>query len=86
MPLFFPAFLQLVLKAEGIRSNPNSPTPPQVLLNVPWLVKTELLRRTEGEQEKWQAEVGDRLSDLVILLRGSHQARRDMSRPRARPT
>lgn len=50
MPLF-PAFLQFVLKAEGIRSNPNSPPPthpPGPSLNVPWLVKSGLLGRTGG--------------------------------------
>jgi len=39
-----------------------------------------------GGQENWQAEVGDCLSDLVIPLCGSHQASRDMSRLRPRPT
>lgn len=86
MPLF-PAFLRLVLKAEGIRSNPNFP-PPRSLPNVPWLVKSGLPGRTGkgGGRKNWQAEVGDCLSDLVIPLRGSHQASHDMSRPRPRPT
>lgn len=83
MPLF-PAFLQLVLKAEGIRSNPNFPLP--VPPQRPMAGQVWAARENRGEQKNWQAEVGDRLSDLVIPLRGSHQASRDMSRPRPRPT
>lgn len=80
MPLF-PAFLQLVLKAEGIRSNPNFPLPKSSSTSHGWSSVG-----CSGEQKNWQAEVGDCLSDLVIPLRGSHQASRDMSRPRPRPT
>lgn len=84
--LLFPAFLQLVLKAEGIRSNPNFPLPGPSPTSHGWSSLGCSGEPGGGGQENWQAEVGDCLSDLVIPLRGSHQASHDMSRPRPRPT
>lgn len=85
MPVF-PAFLQLVLKAEGIRSNPNFPLPRRFPTSHGWSSLGCLGEQTREGKENWQVEVGDCLSDLVIPLRGSHQASRDMSRRRPRPT
>lgn len=83
MPLFFhPSVLQLVLKAEGIRSNPNFSLL-TTLADIPRLVKSGQLGEEEGRNGggEWQAEVGDCLSELVIPLRGSHQASGDVPRP-----
>lgn len=76
MPLF-PAVLRLVLKAEGIRSNPN--------FSLPGLCPAShgrsspaLLGRTGRSRKNRQAVVGDCLSELVIPLGGSHRASRDV--------
>lgn len=68
--LFHPSVHQLLLKAEGIRSNPNFSLL-TTLADVPRLVKSGQLWGERG------GGGGGCLSELVIPLCGSHQARGD---------